>query len=77
GPYQITVNGTEITTGHGLRGKARELLAYLAVHRHGVTADTAIEALWPADDPIKAQPHYRTLVANLRWASPRSVEGSF
>jgi DNA-binding SARP family transcriptional activator/nucleoid-associated protein YgaU len=41
---QITVAGREITGG--LR-KARELLAFLAVHPDGATGDQVSEALWP------------------------------
>jgi hypothetical protein len=39
GPYRITVAGREVASG--LRSKARELLAYLAANREGVTGDAA------------------------------------
>jgi hypothetical protein len=48
GPVRITAAGREITGG--LR-KARELLAFLAVHPAGVTADAISEALWPGSPP--------------------------
>jgi DNA-binding SARP family transcriptional activator len=44
GPLRITAAGREITGG--LR-KARELLAYLALHPAGVTPEAVSEALWP------------------------------
>ena len=51
GPLQITAAGREI--GTGLR-KARELLAFLAVHPGGASAEAISEALWPGADPGRA-----------------------
>ncbi len=48
GPLRITTARKEISGG--LR-KARELLAFLAVHQDGVTAEAISEALWPEADP--------------------------
>ena len=48
GPLQITAAGREI--GTGLR-KARELLAFLAVHPDGASGEAISEALWPGSDP--------------------------
>ena len=48
GTPRITVRGTEISGG--LR-KARELLAYLALHHNGVSTEILTEALWPDQDP--------------------------
>jgi DNA-binding SARP family transcriptional activator len=49
GPLRITAKGHEI--GTGLR-KARELLAFLAVHgASGATAEAVSEALWPGSPP--------------------------
>ena len=49
GPLQITAAGREI--GTGLR-KARELLAFLAVHgADGATGEAISEALWPGMPP--------------------------
>ena len=49
GPLQITAGGREI--GTGLR-KARELLAFLAVHgADGATGEAISEALWPGTPP--------------------------
>jgi len=51
GPLQITAAGHE--TGTGLR-KARELLAFLAVHPDGASGEAISEALWPEADPGRA-----------------------
>lgn len=48
GPLRITAAGGEIHSG--LR-KARELLAFLAVHPGGVTGEAISEALWPHSPP--------------------------
>ena len=48
GPLRITVGGAEVRGG--LR-KARELLAYLALHPGGVSGEAISEALWPDSDP--------------------------
>jgi DNA-binding SARP family transcriptional activator len=48
GRLRITARGEEISGG--LR-KARELLAYLAVHPDGATSATIDEALWPESSP--------------------------
>jgi DNA-binding SARP family transcriptional activator len=64
GTYRIVVGDRELAAG--LRTKARELLAYLAVNRDGATADAAVEALWPGTEPEKGQAYFRTVVANIR-----------
>lgn len=64
GPYRIAVGAAEVASG--LRAKARELLAYLVVHREGATMEAAMEALWPGTDPDKSQAYFRTILANLR-----------
>ncbi|HTQ93353.1 MAG TPA: BTAD domain-containing putative transcriptional regulator, partial [Streptosporangiaceae bacterium] len=51
GPLQITAAGHEI--GTGLR-KARELLAFLAVHPDGASGEAISEALWPEAGPGRA-----------------------
>jgi len=51
GPLRITVGGREI--GGGLR-KARELLAFLAVHPEGASGEAISEALWPESDTSHA-----------------------
>src|SRR5207248_3081565 len=48
GPLRITAGGQEITGG--LR-KARELLAFLAVHPEGLSGEAISEALYPGAGP--------------------------
>ena len=63
GPPQITVAGREITGG--LR-KARELLAFLAVHPDGATGDQVSEALWPGAPPGHGTAQRNIAVRKLR-----------
>lgn len=51
GPLRISVGGREVSGG--LR-KARELLAYLALHPDGASGEAIAEALWPEADPVRA-----------------------
>ena len=51
GPLRVTARGAEISGG--LR-KARELLAFLAVHPGGATGEAISEALWPGADARQA-----------------------
>jgi DNA-binding SARP family transcriptional activator len=56
GPLRVTARGEEVSGG--LR-KARELLAFLAVHPDGATGEAISEALWPeADDKQAAAQRY-------------------
>jgi len=64
GPMHLTADGAEIRTG--LRGKARELLAYAVLHPSGFTADAAAEALWPGTDPKRGAERFSTVIGNLR-----------
>ena len=50
----LTVTGARAER-HGLRAAALELVAYLALHRHGATRDELLEALWPDQDPRKTR----------------------
>lgn len=63
GPYRISVDGAVV--GSGLRKKARELLALLALRPEGVTAEAAIDALWPSSGPEKSA-DLRQALTNLR-----------
>jgi DNA-binding SARP family transcriptional activator len=51
GPLRITAAGQEVSGG---MRKARELLAFLAVHPDGASGDAIAEALWPEADPGRA-----------------------
>jgi len=51
GPMRITAAGQEVSGG---MRKARELLAFLAVHPDGASGEAISEALWPEADPGRA-----------------------
>jgi DNA-binding SARP family transcriptional activator len=63
GPVRVTAAGEEI--GGGLR-KARELLAFLAVHRDGASGEVISEALWPAASPERALSQRQAAVRKAR-----------
>jgi DNA-binding SARP family transcriptional activator len=65
GPLRITAGGNEIRGG--LR-KARELLAYLALHPGGVSGAVISEALWP-----EASPRYSTAQRHLALRKAREM----
>ena len=65
GPLRITAAGQEI--GGGLR-KARELMAFLAVHPDGASGEAISEALWPESDTRHA-----TSQRNLALRKARSM----
>ncbi|TDD87354.1 hypothetical protein E1293_08080 [Actinomadura darangshiensis] len=50
----------------GLRQRARDLLAYLALHPDGVTRDRASADLWPDDSPGSIVSTFNTAVTNIR-----------
>lgn len=64
GPYRILARGKEV--GGGFRGKARELLAFLAVHREGYSMEAIIDALWTDVEPRRAEEQFRTNLSNAR-----------
>lgn len=64
GPPTLTVNGTELSTG--IRGKARELLTYLAVHSDGAARDAILSALWPEIDQRHAVMRFHAAVNDVR-----------
>jgi DNA-binding SARP family transcriptional activator len=63
GPLRITARGQEIRGG--LR-KARELLAFLAVHPGGVTGEAISEALWPESAPGRGATQRNLALRKLR-----------
>jgi DNA-binding SARP family transcriptional activator len=63
GPLRITARGEEIRGG--LR-KARELLAFLAVHPDGVTGEAISEALWPESAPGRDDSQRNLALRKLR-----------
>jgi DNA-binding SARP family transcriptional activator len=65
GPLEVTAAGRQIRGG--LR-KARELLAYLALHPDGATGEAISEALWP-----ESGPRYATAQRNLALRKAREM----
>ena len=63
GPVQVTAGGREIGTG---LGKARELLAFLAVHPDGATGEAISEALWPGAPPGHGTRHRHVALRKAR-----------
>jgi DNA-binding SARP family transcriptional activator len=64
GPPTLTVDGRELATG--IRGSARELLTYLALHADGATRDAILEALWPHVDQRRAVMRFHAAVNDVR-----------
>jgi outer membrane protein OmpA-like peptidoglycan-associated protein/DNA-binding SARP family transcriptional activator len=64
GPPTLLVGNQELSTG--IRGKARELITYLAIYPDGATRDTILEALWPDIDHQHAVMRFHGAVNDLR-----------
>lgn len=64
GPVRIVARGEEIK--NGLRGKVRELLAFLAMRPQGATWDVIGAALWPEANGKQANERFRTTLSRLR-----------
>ena len=64
GPFRLQAAGEAIS--RGLRRKAAELLAYLAVHPDGVTTDAILEAIWPDTAATRAAVSLHAATANTR-----------
>lgn len=64
GPPTLISGGTELSTG--IRGKARELLTFLAVHSDGAARDTILAALWPDIDQRRAVMRFHAAVNDVR-----------
>jgi len=68
---QISVLGPLAITGakrsrRGLRVRALELIAYLALHPRPVQRDELLEAFWPGVDPRRTRPRFRQAVRDAR-----------
>jgi len=64
GGYRIDVGGREVRSG--LRGKAKELLAFYLLHPEGTSLEEATEALWPEADARRGSEWFWTALGNLR-----------
>lgn len=68
---QISVLGPLTITGgkrsrRGLRARALELIAYLALHPRSVHRDELLEAFWSGEDPRRTRPRLRQAVRDAR-----------
>jgi DNA-binding SARP family transcriptional activator len=63
GPAAVVADLTPVS---GLRGKSVELLAYLACHDRGATADALAETLWPKAPSDRSRARLHTTIANIR-----------
>jgi len=63
GPLTIT---SAKRSRRGLRARALELIAYLALHRRPVQRDELLEAFWPGEDPRRTRPRLRQAVRDAR-----------
>jgi DNA-binding SARP family transcriptional activator len=61
----LTISGTT-RSRRGLRARALELIAYLAIHPRPVQRDELLEAFWPGDDPRRTRPRLRQAVRDAR-----------
>jgi DNA-binding SARP family transcriptional activator len=59
----------------GLRSKALELIAYLALHRRPVQRDELLEAFWPGVDPRRTRPRLRQAVRDARRLLGTAIAG--
>jgi DNA-binding SARP family transcriptional activator len=77
---QISVLGPLTITGakrsrRGLRARALELIAYLALHPRPVHRDQLLEAFWPSADPRLTRPRLRQAVRDARRLLGTAIAG--
>lgn len=61
----LTISGAK-RSRRGLRARALELIAYLALHPRQVQRDELLEAFWPGADPRRTRPRLRQAVHDAR-----------
>jgi DNA-binding SARP family transcriptional activator len=61
----LTITGTK-RSRRGLRARALELIAYLALHPRPAQRDELLEAFWPGEDPRRTRPRLRQAVRDAR-----------
>lgn len=64
GSVRVIVGGVEVK--NELRGKAREMLTFLALRPQGATWEAVSAALWPEANGRRANQRFRTTLSNLR-----------
>jgi DNA-binding SARP family transcriptional activator len=70
----LTITGTK-RSRHGLRTRALELIAYLALHPRPVPRDELLEAFWPGEDPRRTRPRLRQAVRDARRLLDNAIVG--
>jgi DNA-binding SARP family transcriptional activator len=71
---QLTITGAK-RTRRGLRARALELIAYLALHPRPVQRDELLEAFWPGEDPSRTRPRLRQAVRDARRLLGNAIVG--
>jgi DNA-binding SARP family transcriptional activator len=61
----LTIDGGK-QSRRGLRARALELIAFLALRREGAQRDEILEALWPGDDPKRSRHRLYQAVRDAR-----------
>jgi DNA-binding SARP family transcriptional activator len=61
----LTITGAK-RSRRGLRARALELIAYLALHPRPAQRDELLEAFWPGEDPRRTRPRLRQAVRDAR-----------
>ncbi len=72
GPLQVTCDGQPLGS---LTPTVRQLLPYLATHRHGVTLDRLDDTIWPGRAPSRHGQRARTALTRLRQALGDGPDG--
>jgi DNA-binding SARP family transcriptional activator len=70
----LTITGAK-RSRRGLRARALELIAYLALHPRAVHRDELLEAFWPGADPRRARPRLRQAVRDARRLLGSAIAG--
>ena len=70
----LTISGGK-RSSRGLRARALELIAYLALHRRPVQRDELLEAFWPGEDPRRTRPRLRQAVRDARRLLGNTIAG--
>jgi DNA-binding SARP family transcriptional activator len=71
---RLTITGAK-RSRHGLRARALELIAYLALHPRAVPRDELLEAFWPGEDPRRTRPRLRQAVRDARRLLGNAIAG--
>jgi DNA-binding SARP family transcriptional activator len=70
----LTITGAK-RSRRGLRARALELIAYLALHPRPVQRDELLEAFWPGADPRRTRPRLRQAVRDARRLLGSAIAG--